>query len=99
MVTFTVLAGGAGSASSAPSGINGKIAFTSARGGNADSWVMSPTGANQRNLTARTPAADTLPQWSPNGKLILFQSYRNQREFPDDADVYVMAADGSDLRE
>jgi Tol biopolymer transport system component len=99
MVTVTVLAGGAGAASSAPSGINGKIAFTSARGGNADIWVMSPSGANQRNLTARSPAADTLPQWSPNGKLIVFQSYRNQREFPDDADVYVMAADGSDLRE
>jgi Tol biopolymer transport system component len=98
-VALAVLVGGAGSASSAFLGINGRIAFTSARGGNADIWVMNPNGSGQRDLTAGSPAADTLPQWSPNGKLIVFQSYRNQREFPDDADVYVMGANGGDLRE
>ena len=96
---MAVLAGTTGAASSAYPGINGKIAFTSARGGNPDIWVMDPSGASQRQLTGGSPAADTLPQWSPNGKSILFQSYRNQREFPDDADVYVMDADGSDVRE
>jgi Tol biopolymer transport system component len=98
-VAAAVLVGGAGSASSAFFGINGKIAFTSARGGNPDIWVMNPNGTGQRDLTASSPSADTLPQWSPDGKLILFQSYRNQREFPDDADVYVMEANGRDLRE
>jgi len=91
--------GGAGSASSAFPGINGKIAFTSARGGNADIWVTNPNATGQRDLTGGSPAADTLPQWSPNGKLIVFQSYRNQREFPDDADVYLMNGNGGDLRE
>jgi TolB protein len=88
-----------GPASSSFPGINGKIAFTSSRAGNPDIWVMNPNGTNQRALTGSSPAADTLPQWSPNGKLILFQSYRNQREFPDDADVYLMNADGSEVRE
>jgi Tol biopolymer transport system component len=97
-LALTILVGGAGSASSAFLGINGKIAFTSARTGNSDIWVMNPNGTGQRDLT-RSSAADTLPQWSPRGKLILFQSYRNQREFPDDADVYVMQANGRDLRE
>ncbi len=94
-----VLLGTAGAASSAFPGANGSIAFTSSRSGNPDIWVMSPTGADQRDLTAGSTASDTLPQWSPNGKLILFQSYRNQREFPNDADVYVMDANGGDVRE
>jgi TolB protein len=99
LAAVAVLLAGAGSASSAFSGINGKIAFVSSRAGNADIWVMNPNGMNQRNLTFGSPAADTLPEWSPNGKLVLFQSYRNQREFPDDADVYLMNADGSEVRE
>jgi Tol biopolymer transport system component len=99
VVALAMLVGGAGSAASAFYGINGKIAFTSARTGNADIWLMNPNGSGQRDLTAKSPAADTLPQWSPNGKLIVFQSYRNQREFPDDADVYVMEANGRDLHE
>jgi TolB protein len=94
-----VVLAGAGPALSAFPGVNGKIAFTSSRGGNTDVWVMDANGANQRDLTEKSKAADTLPQWSTDGRFILFQSYRNDREFPNDADVYVMNADGSEVRE
>src|ERR671923_7810 len=39
------------------------------------------------------------PQWSPDGKRILFRALPNDRQFPNDADVYVMNADGSQVRE
>jgi dipeptidyl aminopeptidase/acylaminoacyl peptidase len=96
---LSIVLAGAGPASSAFPGVNGKIAFTSSRNGNQDVYVMDANGANQRDLTSTSTASDTLPQWSPNGKLILFQSFRNQREFPNDADVYVMNADGTDVQE
>jgi Tol biopolymer transport system component len=99
LAVAALVAGIAGGAGAAFPGINGKIVFTSARGGNVDIWVMNPDGTNQRDLTGTSPTADTLPQWSPNGKAILFESYRNQREFENDADVYLMDANGNDVHE
>lgn len=48
-----VVLAGAGPALSAFPGVNGKIAFTSSRGGNTDVWVMDANGA-------RGAGADTL---------------------------------------
>ena len=73
-----------------------RIAFESDRDGHIinNSWayeiyVMDNDGGNQRNLT-NNPANDGFPSWSPNGKQIVFQSDRDERQY----EIYVMDADG-----
>jgi Tol biopolymer transport system component len=71
-----------------------RIAFESDRGGNFDIWVMDASGRGPRNLTNHA-ASDRSPAWSPDGQRIVFLSDRDRRP---DADVYVMNADGSNVR-
>jgi Tol biopolymer transport system component len=73
-----------------------KIAFASSRGGTGDSeiFVMKanvPEGETNRpvRLTDNT-VSDWKPDWSPNGKKIVFQSYRTGND-----EVFVMNADGT----
>ena len=70
----------------------GKIAFTSARDGNREIYLMNPDGSHQVNLT-RHRADDLLPVWSPTGEHILFVSDRDGLR-----DLYLMASDGTDVR-
>ena len=78
-----------------------QIAFVSERDGNFEIYVMTPDGANLRNLT-QNPSIDTQPSWSPDGRQIIFAS--NRRRFFEahgefsGKDIYVMNADGSDVR-
>ena len=72
-------------------GGNGKIAFSSDRGGQGEIYVMDPDGANQVNLT-NTAGIDDAPVWSADGSSIAFNS---DRLAAFDLDVYVMGADGS----
>ena len=67
------------------------IAFQSDRSGNEDIWIMDTDGTNLRNLT-NDPAADSEPEWSPDGTRIAFVSDRGGNP-----DIYVMAADGSNV--
>jgi Tol biopolymer transport system component len=53
---------------------------------------MNADGSGQRNLT-RTPAYDSDPAWSPDGRKIAFVSNRDGSY-----GVYVMNADGSGQR-
>ena len=69
-----------------------KIAFTSARDGNREIYLMNPDGSEQVNLT-RHRADDLLPIWSPTGEHILFVSDRDGIR-----DLYLMASDGTDVR-
>ncbi|MGB8981349.1 MAG: hypothetical protein WCC12_05705 [Anaerolineales bacterium] len=68
-----------------------KIAFHSDRDGNSEIYTMDPDGTNQTNLTNHS-AKDVSPQWSPDGKQLLFISDRNEQP-----GFYIMNADGSNV--
>ncbi len=79
-------------------GENGKIAFDTNRDGNWEIYSMNADGTAKTNLTNSPPDAnlggasgfDRYPDWSPDGKRIAFQSYRDG-----DYEIYVMNADGT----
>ena len=77
-----------------------QIAFISNRSeneeilvGNEEIYVMDADGGNLRNLTQH-PALDGYPDWSPDGKQILFTSNRDGGY-----NTYVMDADGRHVRQ
>ena len=91
--------------------INGKIVFTSNRNGpGLKLWTMNPDGSNSTQLTDESkrgptlpsfsPTYDVDPKWSPDGTKIAFLSNRNYGIGTSDEShaIYVMNADGSDVR-
>ena len=64
------------------------LAFTSARDGNKQVYVMDADGQNITRLTYHD-AEDLEPSWSPDGERIAFLSLRDGN-----SEVYVMDADG-----
>ena len=72
----------------------GKVAFASNRDGDWDIWTMNPDGSNPVNLTQDT-AIDFHPSWSPSGEQILFVSFREEGK---EASLYLMGADGNNIR-
>ena len=84
-----------------------RIAFCSFRDGDYDIYTMRQDGSDVRKLT-NSHGNDAHPIWSPDGVWILFTSSR--KGFKDEAmlnewgpqpygDLYVMRADGSDVRQ
>ena len=51
---------------------HGPLAFPSNRTGDPELYVADVASADARQLTNR-PGLDVLPDWSPNGKQIVFQ--------------------------
>jgi Tol biopolymer transport system component len=73
-----------------------RLAFTSQRAGSSDVWVVDLDGSHLRNLTPH-PALDDGTTWSPDGERIVFGSNRAaQSQYG--GDLYVMRADGTDVR-
>jgi TolB protein len=60
--------------------------------GKNDIFTLNLDGSGLRNLTNHVED-DSVPAWSPDGKLIAFTSRRDGRE-----QIYVMNADGTGLR-
>jgi Tol biopolymer transport system component len=84
-----------------------RIAFTSDRDGDYDIYTIRPDGTDVRRLT-RTSGNDAHTAWSPDGEWIAFTSARGG--FKDESvlhpynsqpygDLYVMRADGTDVRQ
>ena len=78
----------------------GKIVFYSDRDGNYEIYTMNADGSNQTRLTFNQ-AGDFAPAWSPNGRQIVFASFRDDEHLADigldehNAEIYVMDADGT----
>ncbi len=73
----------------------GEILFISDRNGrNDDYYLMDQDGENVRRLTDTPDAAEWDADWSPDGSEIAFVSDRDG-----DAEIYLMWADGSDVRQ
>ena len=66
-----------------------RIAFTSARDGNFEIYVIDADGTNAKRLT-KNPARDRWPDWSSAGTKIAFMFNRDGND-----DMYIMNADGS----
>lgn len=87
--------------------VDDRIAFTSYREGNYDIYTIRPDGTGLQRLT-HSPGNEAHCTWSPDGRWIAFASA--QQGFKDEAalhpfnpqpygDIYVMRADGSDVRQ
>lgn len=74
-----------------------RIAFTSQRNGGSDVWIVRRDGSKLRNLTSESFPLDESPSWSPDGTLIAFGSNR-ESSAETGGDIYVMKADGTDVR-
>lgn len=84
--------GGAPAPACAGGALNcGRIAFVSARDGNAEIYSVNVDGTGVARLT-NSPHADEAPAWSPDGQRIAFSSERTGA-----SEIYVMNADGSNV--
>ena len=77
-----------------------KIAWGSNRLGNVDIWVMNADGTDPHPITADSLAEEGIPEFSPDGQQILFQSDRGfvpRAEAPRNLELYRMNLDGSNV--
>lgn len=78
---------------------SGKIVFVSDRDGNLEIYSMNADGTNQTRLTTDS-ASDLSPDWSPDGKWIVFQSDRD-KDLEDLAykhEIYIMDSEGNHIQ-
>lgn len=87
---------------------NRQLAFVSTRAkGTADIWILGLDSGKLRNLTQGS-GGNFRPSWSPDGQWIAFSSDRNSKhrrrsasrfEQVQEASIYVVRADGRELRQ
>jgi TolB protein len=59
-------------------------------------YIMSTDGENQSQITGVDLGYATCPNWSPDGKNIVFQLTKNNKE---DSDIYSISVDGENLKQ
>lgn len=72
---------------------DGKIIFRSTADGNSNLWIMEADGRGRRQLTANAQVSDLGLCASPDGKQVVFASWRSGKS----KNLWRMAADGGDL--
>ena len=77
----------------------GQIAFASSRAGLPQIFLMNADGTNQRQLTGM-PDGACQPDWSPDGKRIVFISpCPNRQDMYREARLYILDLDSGDVTE
>ena len=74
------------------------IAFCSDRSGAFEIYKMDVRGKNLQRLT-RLPGKNTSPAWSPDSQSIVFNSFTRNKEGVREQFLYLMSADGKNLRQ
>jgi TolB protein len=59
-------------------------------------WIMSVDGENQVQITGSDLGNASYPNWSPNGKSLVFQLTKNNKK---DSDIYTTSVDGENLKQ
>jgi peptidoglycan hydrolase-like protein with peptidoglycan-binding domain len=75
----------------------GTIVFTHLTEHSFDIFVANADGSSAVNLTNTDDDHEDIPAWSPNGDMIAFVC--NPKSDPNNRQVYVMQADGSEVRQ
>jgi TolB protein len=87
--------------------VGDRIVFASNREGDYEIYTVHPNGEGLTRLT-RSPGNDAHPAWSPDGEWIVFASNRTgfkdesvggETDGMSDGEIFVMRADGTDLRQ
>lgn len=73
---------------------DGRVVYTSPRGGNWDLWIMNADGSNQKQLTANA-GTNMRPRVSPDGRYIFFVSNRGNTTWR----VWRIDADGGNPKQ
>ena len=73
-----------------------KIIFSSRRTGNAEIFLMNNDGSNPVNISNSPLSNEYRAVYSPDGTRIAFSSDRDKT--PENYDIYIMNADGTDIR-
>lgn len=74
------------------------IAFCSNRSGSFEIYKIDVQGKNLQRLT-RLPGGNTGPAWAPDSQKIIFNSFRRNKEGVREQFLYVMSANGKNLRQ
>ncbi len=59
-------------------------------------WSMSVEGDNQKQITGTDLGYATAPNWSPDGRFIVFQLTKKDKP---DADIFTISENGDDLKQ